>query len=574
MSNTNISSLDKIFSETEINSLASIFSIEKEIMCKVIFVFDEFLFSDNTNENKHRLILFHYAENFESILSKNFENVSKETMSKIEFVRGCIVSQKNMLFKIRAPSMGKTNIFNFIEEIPDKENCLNVTYKKWIFGTLVRVWRYENYIFFSTHRKISFEKSRFTPSSPTFYSMMFNDQNLFNTPEDFFRDSQMQGEGLIHMFILNNKHLIIDADVILDKNSVYYVGTLSINPLIDSNFISNCTNVYFRHLMKTVSNPILLPEFVKEEDIQNDKEMLFLQNYRSLDTRDFNNQLNQITDIDLIKKMFKKEETYIVCLNNIDSVKSCRILPLTKKIKNSLIGGLPNLGKTFCDCISLFSSGELFDKKIIIPYGFSIEELEEIIKNGFSSEEALQAFNLKKLNSTVGIYEVILTNIIFASPHELRKDALDKYNSLTHEIIKAADFLYENRGSKDGEKGIEKVIKNKDERMFDGFMNLNKTAKNYFYSHYIACFIKKNVKNDGLDATKMIIGLPKYFWKEDLRNYYNNLHSKIEEDNKYLYKCALISFIMNSPSDAFFAILSFEDKVIKTRNAFMKSSKK
>jgi hypothetical protein len=118
-------------------------------------------------------------------------------------------------------------------ECPQSCNSLHNIYKEWVYGSLLRIFCYNNVTFISTHKKISCANSFFA-SSRKFQDIFFQDQDVFRSIDDLFRSDQRN--GLIHLFILSDPDLIPDSPGIFRDSRIYHISSYDLKNLhVDEN---------------------------------------------------------------------------------------------------------------------------------------------------------------------------------------------------------------------------------------------------------------------------------------------------------------------------------------------------
>lgn len=558
----------------EKKKFALFFNLPEKAFDRALGVFDIIDFKDTstTSEFKHRLILFHYAIHLVDKLHTLGLEFTPEVIHKILSIRGIVVAEKENTLRIIDKSNGYTKV-QVMDKLPNAPLFTNngeevdVVYKKWIHGSLIRCFKYNGVVYASTHRKISCSKSVFANSESTFEDMLLNDQNTFPTIDSFF-SGVMNKDSYVHLFILNNRSLMVESGVKLTEDSVYYVGTidLSLDPVCD--FSSIVVESYIKEKNETVDKPIKIAQTLTFNEVN---EVLRGETSSSLQMpvgslRDVNDFLRTLPS-ELCLNLYKNQGSVIAHVYGPRGTDVFRIMPTSKRNSNLVMNGVPNPGKIFTDLLSKYGNGTLLDEIPLLPVGFNIEQLTDIAKKLEKFEPVdIDSYDIFK----VTVPELILTTVIFSSPNSLVMEAIKTFNSFGENVIETMEFLFENRGRMGSDTGLEQAIKSKNPKKFDGFLNLNKSAQNYMNKQYLGCFFEKSKSEDGYNIDK-IVG-------DGIQSHWHHVVTERFRDNdligtlEYKQRNALLAFISNAPPEALYSLLQFKGKVLRTREAFTKTT--
>jgi hypothetical protein len=581
MSNNNSVFIKDVLTNSEKNKYAMFFRLPEKVFEKCLGVLDVLNFDPLENGDHHRLLLFHYAIHNAERFHTFGEEFTPEVIHSLLAIRGIIVAERGDEISVVCSSYGYTKV-HVTDQISDcklcdiEGNAIEVTYKEWIQGALVRIFKYNGTVYASTHRKISCRKSRFGSSSKTFEEMLLQDQDTFSSLDLFFNDI-MSNTHHIHLFMLNNRDLVIESGVSLTEDSIYYVGTIVLfdieNPTAgrgrDAELISMPIKSYITEQNEGKTKPIKFPRILSVEGAQatltgSATTFTVMPN---LSLRGVNSFLRTLP-VENCLDLYRTRGSVICHFTDVATgLGVFRILPTSKRSASLIMGGVPNPAKIFTDLLARYGNDTLFDEIPLNPVGFTIGQLVQIANRIHDGVEFdISEFPLELESLTVP--ELILTNVVFSSPSSLVMDAIKAYRTFGSDVIAAAEFLFENRGTVGSEQGLENAIKQKNDRLFDGFMNLNKSTKGYLMSKYLACFIEVSNLSGGYNIDFIINGGPKSFWHRDVTRKFQDNAKNYTRENKQ--RNALLALVSNAPPDALYSLLQFKSKVLKTRESFAK----
>jgi hypothetical protein len=564
--------LKNVLTKEEKAKFAAFFNLPVAVFERAIGVIDMHEYDDSTETHPHRDLMFHYAAHLSNDLHTLNKDFTPEICRGILTVRGIGIRQNGDSLSLYNPSYGFTKIQDMdrlpetpLFTAPDEE--LTIVYKPWICGALVRLTIDDNGdVNASTFRKISCRNSVFPGSRETFESMLLGDQDVFSNLDEFF-SGPMKNKNYVHMFMLNNKALIIEPGVSLSSNNIYYVGTFDITDASHNSIATDITEEYIREKNTTASKPILFPSILTEEMV-NETLQGEATNFVTVPPGSIRaaNDYFRTLDPRYCLNMYKRQGSVIAHISGKLGSTVCRIMPISKRNAGIIMDGVPSPAKVFANLLAEYGQGTLLDKKPIIPVGFSLAQLEDIADKLYKFENVdIDSYEINH----VSVPELILTAVIFSSPNHLVLDAISMFKGFGDNVIECAKFLYENRGKKDDEHGLELALTQSDYKKFDGFVNLNKSAKEYLIYNYKPCFYEK-AKGKGKCIGDIVENGTEEHWHSKVCAEFNT--NKKSKSLKSKQMNALLALVSNAPPEALFSLLQFKSKVEKTRAAFARTN--
>lgn len=549
---------------------AEFFDLPEKVFEKSLGVLDVINFEESSNET-HSLLLFHYAIHNAEKFHTFGDEFTPEVIIKLLSIRGIVVAQKGNNLRIVDRSFGYTKV-QISDQLPEGDllskdgDKVEVMYKLWIHGALIRCFKYEGVVYASTHRKISCAKSTFGRSGKTFEMMLLGDQNVFPTLDSIF-SGEMDNESYVHLFILNNRDLIIEAGVFLSEDSVYYIGTIDLVAQFGIDVTSEIIKNYITSLNSNATKPIKFPQVLSRDEVNvvlRGESEAFLQMPIGGNVREINDFLRELPT-EFCLNLYKRQGSVIAHVNGKNGMDVFRIVPTSKRNASLITNGVPNPAKIFTDLLAKYANGTLLDEIPLIPVGFTINQLKHIASL-LENYEYVDFSYYERIK--VSVPELILTAVIFSSPNTLVNEAITAYEEFGGNVIEISNFLFLNRGDDKSSQSLERAIKTRDNSGFDGFINLNKTAKEYMIKYYLGCFFEKSKTKEGSCITSIIgDGILPHWHPEVIAEFkLNKAAGTIEAKQKN----ALLAFISNAPPDALYSLLQFKSKVLKTRAAFAK----
>lgn len=515
--------------------------------------------SDVNDKNSFTLLLFHYHPDYVKRLDEPRFGYSTNEIMAIRAVRGIIIDvdseeivcitgpYTNSFIRSSVPDDGRFVFDKFMTDTFGVGEVTDCQYKEWIYGSLIRVFSHKGVTFMSTHKKISCANSHFG-NSRMFSDIFFESQTVFPNVESIFGGSV--SDGMIHLFILQDKDLIVDSRKYIDESRVYYICSFN---LLDSSMdltnqmknriesISAEVPIYFpRELTPAEANEILSPISVIDERIQSIED---IQDTLSRCGRD-----TALAFLEPGEKVFMTNSYGIFA-----------VLPPSMAVRTTLMCGTANIDLAFSSCLSRPQKQSAVPDKLIVPYGFTYEQLNSM-KDSLIQGMVIDFSEYEALKPTE--HEIILTNLVFSCPLTKIQKCFDIYDSFGTKILETADFFwmiaYE----------LKTAIQTK---TFDEFIGITKGSvqlKRYIQNNFPAClYFKATGSQKCIDD---IIGMgPMPHWHVGVVERFkkNVRDGRNSKDKEFMKKNAVLCFVMNAPGDIMSSLLRFEEKMTKAKIA-------
>jgi len=516
---------------------------------------------DVNDENHFTLLLFHYHPDYVKRLEEPRFGYSLNEIMAIKAIRGIIVDvdsdeivcltgpYTNSFIRSSVPDDYHFKFDSLMTDTFGVDQVSDCQYKEWIYGSLIRVFAHKGVSFMSTHKRISCENSHFA-NSRTFSNIFFSSQDIFSSPESILHGRK--DEGIIHLFILQDKDLIVDSRKVYDESRVYYI--CSFNLLDPHGQLTNEMTETIQRLNAETERPIYFPRILTPAEANQ-----LLSPSGVLDDR-----IQSQEDIETIVTRCDRE-TGLSFFNSGEKVFMSNaygifaIVPPSAVIRSNLMAGTANINLAFSACISRAQSAAAVPDKIIVPFGFTYEQLDSM-RDALIAGEDIDFSQYENLKPSY--QEIVLTNLLFFSPRSKINECFNAYTSFGDNILKTADYLW----------SIAYDLKNAclNDRLdeFTGILKGSVQMKRYIQYNFPAClFFKAAGKQRCIDD---IIGsgpLPHWNTKA-VERFRKNVSEGIKTKNKdFLKRNAVLCFVMNAPGDVMFAMFRLEEKITKGRIA-------
>lgn len=531
---------------------------------------------DTNEEYDFRIALFHYHPELVKRLHEPSFGFNPLEIQAIQQIRGIVVDVDAMrkledpsrsiacrsaaltsnCIRNSVPADGSFTFDNRFGECAYAQYSSENIYKEWIYGTLLRIFCYNNFTFISTHKKISCANS-FFGSSRKFQDIFFSDQTVFSAPEDLFRTGERN--GLIHLFILSDPDLIPDSSRGYDESRIYYICSYDLNnPENDETAIMTARIQAGNHRAeKQIHFPRVLSVEEVNETLSGTRRYAFeidqSMNYEH--ASDSMSTLGKQCAVEMFKPADK------VFMANDYGIFS--VTPSSSVVRTLMMDGKAQVTKIFSDCISDLSNGTLNRSRLIVPYGFTYDQLLSMKDRIISGEP----INFDEYDDIpVCDAEIILTNLVFFSPKHKVEECFTAFLEFSERVIQTANYLYSIKDE------LKAAIISKKLDEFPSLKTGSVQIKRYLMSDFCACTFTKPGKV-GQKCINTIIGTGiKSHWSRRIANEFirNEEEGKRTKNVSFLIKNAILCFVMNAPGDVLFGLLKFEEKVNKTKAAFAK----
>lgn len=532
------------------------FSLPRDVFEKKIIKITDSS-DENTNE---QLVSIHYAdEKIEDLLSGKFGYANDEITS-ILMMRGIVYDlgdKQKVCSSFPYTSVLKINhipenrdypiiindAFGVTHNIPNNgqyEECFN--------GVLYRVFKYNNKVRGSTHRKIDAKSSHYGKSS-NFLDIFLNNQSVFSSLDQIYDNCD---EDDIHLFVLNDEELLIDTRDIHKKNKIIYLKTFSLqNPQKDCSYFKEKLMLLNERLdfSQETTKPIIFPQVLEPHEVNSYLRGDFICNINI----NIDYTLPANTNIEMLKTFGVDALSLFSNSRKVIYQNELGIFTLISSptlFRQHLINGNVNIAKLFIDCFASYGSST--SEKVLVPIGFSVESLREINLK-IQNEEPYNLLEYQTFYDFVDL--IILTNLCFCVPLHCVNECFDIYNNFGNMLKSACKFfiLHKDRFYTHSSS---KTLQN-----IEGMHSVSKGMKDYLSSTFPKCFDKKQKKKIDLGQNNK--------WPRLMRDFYNELvakaaKSRLDEDYTNI---AIASMIANATGQVLYSLVKFPEKHQATLNA-------
>jgi hypothetical protein len=487
-------------------------------------------------ESGEKLISLHYnPDNLEKLQSKETNKQSDiDYINNLSSCRGKVfdISNPKNIVEVKR-SYGQT-VNLPIRQVP-LEGLLPIPYfgsvvipnsgiyKPCYGGSLLCSYFYNGKARLSTFRKLDASNSHFGDSDK-FVDIWLKNQDIFPTVESLYPPGC--DTSIKHLFIINDRKLLIDTRVIQERDHVVYIdsfsptspsGTVSLIPLIQE------ANVNAKKPI-IICNP-LTPEQVNSR--------LMGGSFTSADHSEDHDEL--------VRKMssFSGGEK-VIYLNNIGIF---TLVPKSSKFRQTIMDGKNNIDKLFVDCMS-----DIRNERGLIDIAFSISDL----KNMDSDLQVGETVNIDNYTPIYGNRMLtVLTNLVFTVPLNRVQSAFNAFIEFETKLDECITYLIKRYNDLD--KGI------KDDKLatFNGITSVK--LRNYL-CHNIPDLDQVNTQ-------------PEEYWPEPALQAYKKFYSDYKQCEDNDRKCSnkikmgIVGLVANSEGDLLYSLLTFESKVEKAEIA-------
>ena len=485
--------------------------------------FDAFKNHIGCLDRENNLLLIHYNPNLTDTLHID---LGVEVAEKILLCRGVIIDLDedeivchsygfNYTYHCNQITSEKMNI-KYLASKEIEIDPTKIQFKIFYGGILVRLWKYKSKFFFSTHRKINGALSHYG-TSREFLEIFMEEQSVLidsNIPLE---------EGLVHLFLINDKDLLVDTRSKIPYNRIFYLESFRVGFETREEETEKMTQL-ITNLNQSATKPIFFPEILTIEEANN---------WITHGTRE--NVYNQFENY---FKDFEGGETVIFNYENLNiSIKGD-----ASTWRRKIIRGKTNLRQAF---YSLLSS------KDVIPYGIPIEILKRVKENFDFNERNFYTFEITK-----DLYQIALTNLFFAVPIERLQEVLNLYDTVHQDMVQLIDFLFNKREE------LQLYFQKDDLKSFPGLHN-KKNVLRHLTRQYKNSFVPQNYI-----FSKAIQELSNH-WPEIIKSRYEHLRilPKKQINDEIIVEAQIILFVMNLHDDLLYSFLTLPTHYEKTKAA-------
>lgn len=408
----------------------------------------------------------------------------------------------------------------------------NGVYKKCYGGSLLRFFFHNGRARCTTHRKLDASNS-FFGDSEMFGKIWLKDQDVFSSYNELYENSD---KDVIHLFIINNRKLLVDSRENQDYDRVVYLKSYS---MTDPTQKYDMTS-YIIEKNLTSSKPIEICQIYTPEEVNLvlQGESVGVPNHLSTNgSPQFSEAL--FSNFSNGEKVIYENDFGIFTL----TPSSCAF---RQRINDGKL-----IPKTFADAMAKYKK----NPNGLVKVGFSLESLREIA----SLLEESQQVNLADYTPIEGQANLcVLFNLIFTVPICRIHECFTAYEEFNDKIRQAIELLIERKDD------LQLAI-------------LNEKLESYAGIRSMGTFFKKYLKENMLNLSTRIDG-PHCNWADSAREMFNHYYSMrcstLEGDNMSLdiiNDClAIISIVSNAPDDNLYSFITYKKKIEKEAEAMRK----
>lgn len=491
---------------------------------KLVFVTDA-----TSKESDERLISLHF-----NILKleelQEIQNPKKALMDEIRYLSACRgivfdISDKSNIREVKR-SFGKTVLIHTnripldrylpvkVEDKLEFPTCGE--YKECYGGSLLCSYYWNGKVRLSTFRKLDATKSHFGDSD-NFVDIWLNNQDVFPSVESLYPPGS--DKNVKHLFIINDRKLLIDTRNIQQMDHVVYINSF------DSEYMVS---------------PLLEP-MIKEANIKAKRPMLICKGLtgdetnRKLSGSAFYSESSSFEHTEILDRMrvFSAGEK-IIYTNNFGIF---TLVPESSYFRQVVMDGKNNIDKLFIDCMS-----DVKNSRRLVDIAFSIDDLKRMdgkIQNG-------ESINIDEFNQ---VYDnrmlMVLTNLVFTVPLNRVDSCFEAFKKFEDMIGEAILFIIEQYNN-----------------LIDG---INKDGLTTFQG-----LLSKQLRKylcDTLPEIHDSITQPESYWSETSKAAYKAFYADYRQSDdqerqiKNNINMGIVAMISNAEGDLFYSFLTFKRKV-------------
>lgn len=406
-------------------------------------------------------------------------------------------------------------------------------YKKCYGGSLLRFYSHNAKARPSTHRKLDASNS-FFGDSDKFGEIWLKDQDVFSSYNSLYQDCT---EDVIHLFIINNRKLIVDSRENQDFDRVVYLKSYSM-----TDPTKNCDiTALIMERNKTASKPIEICQVYTPEEVN-----LVLQG----ESVGVPLQLSESGNSHFSEALFSNFSggEKVIYENDFGIF---TLTPSSCAFRQRINDGKVNVSKLFTDGIADYDR----NSKGFIKIGFSLESLREIA----SLLEESQPVNLADYTPVDGQANLcVLFNLIYTVPINRIHECFSAYEEFNNKVKEAIELLIDRKDE------IQSAIINGELESYAGIKSMGTSFKKY---------LTENMAN----LSRRIDG-PHSNWSDSAREMFNHYYAlkcstpiedimSLDITNDCL---GIISIVSNAPGDDLYSFTTYKKKIEKEAEAMRK----
>lgn len=491
--------------------------------------------SATDEESGDKIVTIHYNPDKLEQLCKSPNSYSQRDITALCNTRGIIVDLKNKCVKLRSFPRTVSIVTSSVpidRLIPIDINGTmvtptNGTYKECYGGSLLRFYSHNGVVRGSTHRKHD-ASSSFFGDSDKFINIWLKDQDVFPTLKSLYANCT---DDVIHLFIINNRKLLVDSRKKQDRDQVVYLESYSMtDPTKQCDLTSFISE---RNISATKPIEICIP--LSPEEVNR---RLSGQPIQSNSQKD--GILSNGSPLSLFnggEKIIYRNEYGIFTL-----------VPPSCLFRQKIMDGKVNVAKLFVDSVADLSN----NSRGYVDIAFSLESLKDIADRLIRGEE-INLSNYQTISDSPQL--MILTNLIFVVPINRIDECFKSYRDFDGSVAETIEYFIEKRGEL-----VEAILNG----TLDSVEGMSSGTK------------LKNYLSERLPKITEYIKGPETNWTDSAKELFSQYYALMEgTDNDVtkrtmLNNMGIVSIISNATGDVLYSLITYKKKAAKERAALEK----
>ena len=528
--------------EIQAQALANL-KLPRDALSRKVVVFTDEIKTDFGR----RLLSLHYNQSQIKNILNGSTNYSQEEIDAISACRGIIVDGDTGNVHLRSYPHTKVLLVpsvptNSLLPIERNEGFVvprNGKYTKCYGGTLARIFYCDGKARLTTHKTIDATNSHFS-GSDKFVNIFFKHQSVFPTLESLY---DVSDKDTIHLFILNDRDLIVDSRERHDIDRIVYLESTS-------NSGSKCdltTYIEEKNRISSVDSSFKAIEICKPLDPDQVNEIL--SGKIKVDMTDSCDDCEKWNRNNLLRNFSGGDR--VIYRNDFGIF---TLMPASCFFRSRILDGKVNIKNLFVRCIGDINTSEL------VRIAFSLHDLREIAEK-IRKNESLDLSKYTPIDDHPIL--IVLTNLIFIVPEHRIDECFEIYETYGTTMLEAVQFIASIRIPL-----FEAIIENR----LDSYEGIQSTGVKF------QSYLKTNIPHCMNHETELnkFIG-PNNTWPDEVHDFYAE-HYKVytsdtsshSEKESSIEIMKIISTVMSSLGDILYSFYTYKTKVEKERIAIEK----
>lgn len=490
--------------------------------------------ADKEDSGNKRIILHYDVESLENLQAKpSFTEKERNEIGALAACRGVIIDLDTMQI-IKRSYPQTINIPTAFVPLHMNAPILTANgdyvpewgqYKSYYGGTLLHAYFYKGKVYMSTFSHFDASNSHFGDSD-NFVSSFLKNQSIFKDLSELFPVGS--DHSVIHIFILNDRKLLVDTRENQDEDRVVYLKSFS---LTDRNKIVNLTEEITKANAET-EKPISFCKILSPQEVN---ERL---RGKAIDVSDnYDGDRNQL--LWKFQNFFGGEKVIYEHTWGI-----CTLVPPSCKYRQQIMEGKNNINKLFVDCMADFKN-----EKGLSDIAFGMDDCFEIAEK-IQMGETIYVDEYQIITDNKQLQ--VLTNLLFVVPLNRIPEVISAYKDFDEKLLRAACYLIDYHDE------LEQAINDNGLTTYPGITS--KKFRDYLCEYLPNLHYNDYELND--------------FWPEVLKkkfaSYYKQVcNPDIDQEQQILLQVnmGLVALVGNAYGDILYTLLTFEEKSRKAKVA-------